>query len=995
MKRDVLKTDVTLLAAAISLLLLSPQLSLACTAKSGKDCSHTVAHKTDHKAKLQKRVTPAANLGAVAKVGKLRPLGVQPTPVDSVHIPQSAYVPTVVYMFNGKELTFDQEMQLKSNPRMMDDHGTLSPAGLAAGYTRYVRPRLVITPPQHLTGVVYDYYATVNGQPRLLTDAQVERMRGNLIITPDGNFIDNDNARAHGYFQVLRQPAPPTPQQAAVPNLAPQQMAVPGLAQPAQAPAQPSLIGDMVTFYYQMSPDKSQKQAKPGHHQEIVGSYTRQQMQDMGLINPNGTLKLQAHAQGFNVARTPAPYVQYYRTVNGQQVLLTPQQVENQMHSGAILIDGSLSQQAKDHGYSMVVNTQPNLPQQQVVAQNPQAPAQTFTGGTPDGWFYQVPQRPGFPVAIWSYHAITHADLPLVNPDGSLTARAISRGYVRLPPVPTAQQVAVPNLAPQLVATPSYAVPGRAPAPQQVAVPNMVPQHFTTPQLAPGVTPAQPTVMGHLAVRYEQRGIDKNQKLHKNKGHDTHTVTGSFTLQQMIDKGYATPSGQLTTAGAKNGITRVSTPLPGVQYFHRRPNGQLVPLTPTQTHQLITSGTGAANVLTGELTQQGINQGFAVVVQSQPNLAPQQVVAPGYAVPDHTPTPTYAAVPNMVPQQMVVPPHLVPGLVPAQPTVLGHASVLYYQNAIAKPDKLKKTGHTVNAHTPIASYTLQQMISMGLATPNGVITVAAAQQGFVVHSTPLPGVQYYIRKPNGQQVLLTPSQVGQMHLSTAIKPDGTLSQRGVDSGLKMVINRQPNLAPQQVATPGYAVPDRTPTPDQVAVPNLAPQQMVVPNRQAPGYAPTPNQVNAPNLAPQQVATPGYATPDRTPTPNQVNAPNLAPQQVATPGYATPDRTPTPNQVNAPNLAPQQVATPGYAVPDQIPVAQPGMQPGQVPQPLNASYSTSAMNTASEQHPEIPGCNNQVVEVYTADSGRWLHCDDAKQPIDNSFNFVVVGFKEAE
>jgi hypothetical protein len=53
-----------------------------------------------------------------------------------------------------------------------------------------------------------------------------------------------------------------------------------------------------------------------------------------------------------------------------------------------------------------------------------------------------------------------------------------------------------------------------------------------------------------------------------------------------------------------------------------------------------------------------------------------------------------------------------------------------------------------------------------------------------------------------------------------------------------------------------------------------------------------------------VKTPGYAVPDRSPTPNQIIAPAITQPMptavVKTPGYAVPDRSPTPNQVIAPS-----------------------------------------------------------------------------------------------
>lgn len=367
--------------------------------------------------------------------------------------------------------------------------------------------------------------------PHLIPNRIIQSMNG--IVNSDGSLTQH--AIDLGWQTITVK----VPGQIVVPTPA----AVPSLRAPALAPAQSSINGHTQVFYHQLSPEKSKKLNKPGAHREIVASYSVEQMRSQGLIDQTGRLTPQARQQGFATTITPLPGVQYYRTHNGQQIPLSPQQVQQWIHAGSIRIDGALSQAAVNHGYSMVIN------------------------------------RPADPL------------------------------------------------------------------PQQLAALGQPAQQMAPSQLAPGVTPARPTTLGNVAVVYEQRGIDKNQKLLK-QGHDTHTVTASYTLQQMIDRGWATPSGTLTDAGRQNAITRTVTPLPGVQYYARRPNGQLIALTPQQTRQLF--GTPSVNP-DGTLTQQGIDHGFFAVVQTQPNLSPQQLVAPGHATPDKVPTPQPVTTPNLLP----------------------------------------------------------------------------------------------------------------------------------------------------------------------------------------------------------------------------------------------------------------------------------------------------------------------------------------------------------
>ncbi|WP_101759699.1 hypothetical protein [Oceanicoccus sp. KOV_DT_Chl] len=411
--------------------------------------------------------------------------------------------------------------------------------------------------------------------PHLIPNNIIKSSSG--IVNPDGSLTQHaiDMGWQTITVKVPGQIVVPTP------------TAVPSPRAPALAPAQSSINGHMQVFYHQLSPEKPKKLNKPGAHREIVASYSVEQMRSRGLINQTGRLTLQARQQGFATTITPLPGVQYYRTHNGQQIPLTPQQTQALIQAGPIGIDGALNQAAIDHGYSMVIN------------------------------------RPAEPL------------------------------------------------------------------PQQLAALGQAPPQTAPPQLAPGVTPAQPTILGNVAVVYEQRGIDKNQKLLK-QGHDTHMVTGSYTLRQMIDRGWAMPSGTLTDAGRQNAITRTVTPLPSVQYYARRPNGQLIALTPQQTRQLL--GTPSVNP-DGTLTQQGIDHGFSVAVQTQPNLAPQQVVAPGQAAPNKAPTPQQVAAPNLAPQQVVAPGQAAPDKVPTPQQVAAPNLAPQQVVAPAKQHRIKCPRH--------------------------------------------------------------------------------------------------------------------------------------------------------------------------------------------------------------------------------------------------------------------------------------------------------------
>lgn len=218
-----------------------PGFTFACNAKGGKDCSTSVANKTDHKVKLGKLSAPAANVGDRTVVGGVNSLG----------IPLSQYSSKPGYQLNGETLSEFDLIVLTQHQDLFNSDGSLTDKAISSGYTQILIPVLSMVEPGAAHPVFpVEYYLTHNGRTTQLTERQIGYLRQTGSINVDGTLKQASIDR--GFSYVMHYPTP-TPNAVQAPNVVvPAEMKTPGYAEPGKVPVAGEVLAPNVVAPVEM-----------------------------------------------------------------------------------------------------------------------------------------------------------------------------------------------------------------------------------------------------------------------------------------------------------------------------------------------------------------------------------------------------------------------------------------------------------------------------------------------------------------------------------------------------------------------------------------------------------------------------------------------------------------------------------------------------------------------------------------------------------------------